>query len=154
MNLPTTIPEVTDFHKGAENMRLALKPHDIQDQCPLFHSFAPGMYTRLMAIPPNTVIVGKIHKHDHIFVLLKGELTIATPEGDAHYVAPAMFQAKAGTQRVVMTGEIPALAGTIHATDITTVEEAEASMVCPDLESFKEHLLCLGQPQPPLVHQS
>lgn len=145
MTTELAIPVVTLFHEGAEKLREALQPFDQQDQCPLFHSFASGMYTRLMGIPPHTTIVGKIHKHDHIFVLLKGELTIATPEGDAHYVAPAMFQAKAGTQRVVMTGELPALAGTIHATEITTVEEAETTMVCPDLPAFKEYISCLGQ---------
>ena len=47
---------------------------------PLTHSFAKGVYVREMNMPEGTYVVGKIHKRDHIWVLLEGYIMVATEE--------------------------------------------------------------------------
>src|SRR5689334_15204844 len=49
--------------------------------CPLQHVFAPGAYARTIFIPAGTVIVGKIHKHQHLNILSQGVVTVVTEGG-------------------------------------------------------------------------
>ena len=65
------------------------------------HSFTDGVYCREMTIPPETMVVGKIHKHKHHNFLVKGEILVATAEGGVqHLKAPMMIVSDPGTQRV------------------------------------------------------
>ena len=36
------------------------------------HFFAPGMYGRRFTMPAGMLVVGKIHKHAHLMMVLKG----------------------------------------------------------------------------------
>ena len=47
---------------------------------PLTHSFSEGIYVREMFMAKDGIVIGKIHKNDHIWFLLKGELLVATDE--------------------------------------------------------------------------
>ena len=50
------------------------------DKMPLRHSFTDGIYVRELTIPEGTMLVGKIHKHRHHNMLLKGDIIVATSE--------------------------------------------------------------------------
>ena len=77
-----------------------------QEDCPLTHTFAEGMYVREIFIPAGKVIVGKIHKHSHPNFLLKGKVSVYTEFGGIeHLEAPQSIISKAGTKRVVVTHE-------------------------------------------------
>jgi hypothetical protein len=54
-----------------------------QTDCPLKHTFAPGMYAREILLPPETFIVGKIHKHAHLNIVTRGRCTVVTEFGTA-----------------------------------------------------------------------
>src|SRR5437764_1331434 len=43
-----------------------------QVDCLLVHRFAAGLYMRELHIPAGVLSTGKIHKHEHIGMLLKG----------------------------------------------------------------------------------
>ena len=47
---------------------------------PLEHMFVDGVYIRQMDMKKDTVVVGAIHKHLHVWFLLKGDVTIATED--------------------------------------------------------------------------
>jgi hypothetical protein len=66
-----------------------------------FHHFCNGMYARELALPAGTVAVGKLHKEQNFFVVLKGELLLATPDGPLHITAPFMCTTEPGTKRAV-----------------------------------------------------
>ena len=68
---------------------------------PLKHSFAHGIYVREMKMDKETFIIGKIHKHDHIWFLLSGHLVVATENGTEEYVAPCYVKAAAGSKRAI-----------------------------------------------------
>ncbi len=70
--------------------------------CPLKHSFSDGIYVREIFIPAGTVVVGKLHKHDHPNFLMSGEVEVITEgEGKQKLVAPLSMISKKGTKRVV-----------------------------------------------------
>ena len=50
------------------------------DKAPLKHSFADGIYVREIFIPKDTVIVGKIHRHDHPNFLMSGRVIVITED--------------------------------------------------------------------------
>ena len=45
---------------------------------PIKHTFADGIYIRQMDMVKNSIVVGAIHKHLHVWFLLTGHVTIAT----------------------------------------------------------------------------
>jgi hypothetical protein len=86
-------------------------------QMPLRHIFTPGLYTREIFIPANTIATTRIHLCEHPFVLLKGTVYVWTEEsGWAKFVAPFMGITQPGTRRVLYTTE-DVVWVTFHATD-------------------------------------
>jgi len=67
---------------------------------PLKHTFAEGMLTREMHAQKGNVLIGKIHKYDHAWFLMKGKLLMGTPEGNKEICAPAWGTSPAGTKRI------------------------------------------------------
>tara|TARA_R100000935_G_scaffold58460_1_gene95692 strand:+ start:1949 stop:2401 length:453 start_codon:yes stop_codon:yes gene_type:complete len=75
------------------------------DLFPLKHSFAHGIYVREMKMDKETFVIGKIHKHDHIWFLLSGYLIVATENGTEEYKAPCYVKAPAGSKRAIYAVE-------------------------------------------------
>jgi hypothetical protein len=75
-------------------------------QFPLTHHFAPGMYLREIAIPAGSLVVGKIHKEEHLVVLLQGALRLYTEAGGMQDVfAPAVLRSPPGAKRAALALE-------------------------------------------------
>lgn len=66
------------------------------------HHFAPGVYMRQFVLPAAHVVVGKIHKLDHLAILLSGEGYVATEHGTEHYVGPCVIKSSAGIKRSIL----------------------------------------------------
>jgi hypothetical protein len=91
--------------------------------CPLTHLFTPGIYFRKIFMPAMSMVISKIHKTEHPFVILKG--TVSVKNGDDEpivYEAPYVGVTRAGTQRVLFCHTDVEWA-TIHATDKQNAEE-------------------------------
>ena len=102
-----------------------------QVDCPLVHRFTPGLYTREIFMPAGTLIVSKIHKTEHQFIIVKGKVSVFIEgEGDGvkTFTAPHVGITKAGTRRVLLIHDDCAWL-TAHATDKTTPEEVEADII-------------------------
>ena len=67
---------------------------------PIKHTFADGIYIRQMEMKKNTVVVGAIHKHLHVWFLLVGDVTIATENTTEDYIAPCYIVSTPGVKRV------------------------------------------------------
>ena len=65
------------------------------------HNFVPGIYLRQMILNPTAIIISAIHKRDHVWFLLEGDITIVNKDGEENYTAPYVGFSKAGTQRVI-----------------------------------------------------
>lgn len=103
-----------------------------QVECPTTHYFSPGIYIREMFLPAGTIAIGKIHKHAHMNILLKGRLALVGENGDrTELVAPMTFASPAGTQKAVHVLEDTILQN-VHATNERDLESLEAQLIVSD----------------------
>ena len=76
------------------------------DMFPLNHSFSEGVYIREMLMPKDGLIVGKIFKCSHHFILLKGKLLITMPgEETKIHTAPSWFTCTSNVRIVLLSLE-------------------------------------------------
>jgi hypothetical protein len=87
--------------------------HRMDESPPVKNWLAPGVYCREIHLPADSLVVGRIHRHDHMNIISQGSLTVYTEFGEETLTAPASFISKAGTKRVVWTHE-DAIWTTIH----------------------------------------
>jgi len=102
---------------------------------PVKHTFAGGCYIREIYNPAHELIVTKIHKKEHPFFLMKGEMSILTEEGIQNIKAPYQGVTKPGTKRAIYTHE-ECIFITVHATENTTIEDVEDEVVCTKYEDL------------------
>ncbi len=131
-----TIVSKTDFLFSLEQLELAIKEIPgyigINDaRTPLKHHFTPELYARSIEIPKDTILVTATHLTEHIAVISKGECLVSTENGTVKYTAGDVLVTKIGTKRAILVLEDLSWT-TVHATDITTVEET-SSLVEEDL---------------------
>lgn len=105
-----------------------------QTDCPLKHTFAPGMYAREIYLPADTFIVGKIHKHAHLNIVTRGRCTVVTEFGRREIDAsagPVTFTSDAGAKRALYVHE-DTVWTTIHAVQSTDLADIERDIIAPD----------------------
>ena len=101
------------------------------------HTFINGLYVREIFNPAGELIVTKIHKVEHLYLLMKGSMTIMEEGGERTITAPHYGVTKAGTKRIIYTHE-DCIFITVHATDKTTVKEAEEDIIAKSFKDIKE----------------
>jgi len=94
------------------------------ENLPLTHHFAPDVYGREMLLPVGNVVVGKLHRHAHLNVILKGKVRVTTEEGVKEYTAPCIFTSFSGTKRAVYVLE-ETIWLTVHPTEQTDLKKIE-----------------------------
>lgn len=94
-------------------------------QVELKHTFAPGVYAREVFLPKGIVVVGKIHKHEHLNFISKGKVTVFTEAGGEEVLeAPLTMVSPAGTKRLVIAHE-DTIWTTVHLTSETDLDRIE-----------------------------
>ena len=110
-------------------------------ECPLQHTFAPGVYVRTIFIPAGTVLVGKIHKHAHANILSAGDVSVMTEAGGIERLTgPLTMVSAPGTKRAVYA-HTDATWTTIHPTDTTDLDQIEADVIAPTFEDYERFAL-------------
>jgi hypothetical protein len=117
------------------NTKGALVGKELHEANPVKHTFAGGCYIREIYNPANELIITKIHKKEHPFFLMKGEMSILTEEGIQRIKAPYQGITKPGTKRAIYTHE-ECIFITVHATENTTIEDAEDEVICTKYEDL------------------
>jgi hypothetical protein len=119
--------------------------HGDSPQFPLTHYFAPGVYLRAIAIPAGSLVVGKIHKEEHLIVLLQGALRLYTEAGGLQEVhAPQVLRSPPGAKRAAL-----ALADTVwitcHAnpTDTQDLDQLETQIIAPSFAEYEAYRAAL-----------
>jgi hypothetical protein len=95
------------------------------------HWFADGMYCREMDWPAGVVVVGKVHRREHLFILLKGEATFSTDEGLIRCHAPQVIVGKPDMKRVGYA-HTDCTVLNIHKTNSRDLDEIELELIEPD----------------------
>jgi hypothetical protein len=105
------------------------------ENCTLKHYFTPKdaeygccTYAREIFLPKGAVVIGKIHKHQHLNFITKGKVIVFTEFGEKHLEAPCTFISEIGLKRAVYVEE-DTLWTTVHLTkfdnesDLAKVED-------------------------------
>lgn len=148
MTTPGTMIELRDAPKLADIQRLqamlGLMPQvDIEPK----HHFANGMYGRELLMPAGTLIVGKIHKHEHLAIMVYGDILVYTEQGGKKRLKGYnMMVSPAETKRVVYPFE-DTLWVTIHLDPDgkRDADALESDLITPDdagaLEAFAQQFI-------------
>ena len=72
---------------------------------PLKHTFVDGLYIREMEIKKDHFVIGKLQKSEHLWMLLKGHLTVTTLEGTQDYIGPCYIKSPGGIKRAMYAHE-------------------------------------------------
>lgn len=115
------------------------------------HHFANNLYARELRLPAGTLLTGKIHKTEHLNILAKGTIAIATEEGTTILTAPVVMVSEPGTKRVGLA-QTDVVWVTIHGTEERDLEKLEEQLIAKDFDDpellayeAKRGGLCLGQ---------
>ena len=74
-------------------------------QCPLVHTFTPGLYMRQILMPAGTMLTSRVHKQTHPFIIVKGRISVISGNERTTYTAPHIGITEAGTRRVLFAHE-------------------------------------------------
>lgn len=137
--LPANLPEPA--------LPLATKVNELQRamrelpqlELPTEHYFADGMYCRVVFRPFGTLIVGKVHRKEHFYIIAKGRVQITSEHGVMDITGPAVLVSKPGTKRAVFA-VTDATCMTVHRSDETDLEKLEEELIEPDPDAlFNSH---------------
>ena len=92
------------------------------------HYFADGMYARKVTRPAGFVIVGKVHKREHFYVVAKGSVLVVNGEERSHLKAGDLIVSKPGTKRNVFALE-DSVCVTFHRTAKRNLKEIEKELL-------------------------
>ena len=114
---------------------MALQKAMIQNITPMSldtkHRFHGGMYLREVFRPADFLIVGKVHKKEHFYIVLSGTVVITTDTGVTEVTGPYIFDSKPGTKRAVYA-KTDATCITIHRVESETIADVENELVEDD----------------------
>jgi hypothetical protein len=115
------------------------------EDCTLKHYFSPKdekygccTYAREMMIPKGTLIIGKIHRHQHLNFISMGKVVVFTEFGEKHLEAPCTFISEVGLKRAVYAEE-DTLWTTVHMTEFESeaeLDKIEQEVIAPSYDEM------------------
>jgi hypothetical protein len=131
------LPEFSnDFQEKIDQVELAIASGMDRVDCPVRHIFTPGMYGREIFMPAGSVVVSKIHKTEHPYIVSQGVAHVFIEGIGWHRIqAPFTGVTKPMTRRVLLI-EKDCVWTTFHATEKTDVEEIEKDIIVSRTEHF------------------
>ena len=99
-------------------------PEKDPDFNPVKHTFCKHQYVREIFNPAGELLITKIHKVEHPFFLLKGEMSILTEKGEERISAPYYGVTPVGTKRIILA-HTDCTFVTVHPTDKIDLKEIE-----------------------------
>ena len=108
---------------------------------PIKHTFADGVYIRQMDMAKDTVVVGAIHKHLHVWFLLTGHVSVATEDTTEDYIAPCYVVSTPGVKRVILAHENSIFVN-VHKNPSNTqdIEKLEKEIVALNYKEYEEYI--------------
>jgi hypothetical protein len=146
---PLVLIEPEESHNATQQKvsRLAAAMMDLpQADVPVTHRFLDGIYVREVLMRKGLIVVGKIHKQEHIAIISKGKATVLTEEGLKVIEAPYTFKSAPGVRRALYIHD-DMVWTTIHRTDETDLVAIEEQLIAKDFKELTHsevELLCHG----------
>lgn len=108
-----------------------------QIEIPLTHYFSKGVYGREINFDKGSLLVGKIHKHQTMNVISKGEVSVISVDGVIRAKAPFTFVSSPGAKRVIFAHEDSTWT-TFHGTHETDLEKIEEEFIAKNYDEVEE----------------
>ena len=146
-NLSITRKKIIDIEQTlinlADNKNIIADNGNIvyHDKFKYKHTFADGVYVRQMTIAKDEIVIGAIHKHLHVWVLLSGHITVLTEDNIEEYKAPHTVLSTPGVKRIIYGNE-ESIFTNIHKNPSNTkdVRELEKQIVALNYEEYEEYI--------------
>lgn len=119
---------------------------------PVKHHFSRGVYARELFIPKGIVLVGKIHKHSQINVVLKGDISVFSEDGIKRVKAGETIVSPPGVKRAGYAHE-DTVWTTIHGTHETDLERLEDELIAASFEDYDAFRVAFAQGEAPCLGQ-
>lgn len=103
------------------------------------HNFSFGVYARVLYIPANTILVGKLHKYPQINLIRQGCLSVLVGEKIKKLKAPCVVASPAGTKRIAHV-HVDTIWITVHGTNLKDVDKIEQTFIAQDEQEYLEFL--------------
>jgi hypothetical protein len=124
-----TILDRSAIDARLDELEIELSQQENQVEPPLMHYFTPGLYTREIYMAAGTLIISKIHKTEHPFVISAGKAYVKKNDGDWELLeAPYTGITYPGTRRVLYIEE-DCVWTTFHPTDIVPKDFTEEGIL-------------------------
>lgn len=131
-----SLPEVRDKITALKEWMVAL-PDELKLPFDNRHDFCPGIYARTIFMKADTVVISKIHKTQHFFVVVQGSCTVIDSHGTKQLIkAPYLGVTMPGTERALHIHE-DCIWTCFHVTDLTDPEEIGRQILAESLEVEK-----------------
>lgn len=113
----------------------------VTDLFPLKHTFADNIYVRQMSMQQNSFLVGAIHKHEHVWFLLSGHITVVTEDSVEEFIAPCYTVSKPGSKRVIFAN-VDSVFVNVHKNPDNTqdIDTLDKQIVCDTWEEYNEYI--------------
>jgi len=95
------------------------------------HYFCDGMYARKFSMKAGGLVVGKIHKKEHFFLCVYGQMQVWDEFSSKLYESGDIIKSTPGIKRVVFAITDCACV-TVHRTDKIKVEDIEEEVIDPE----------------------
>lgn len=105
----------------------------------LRHTFSPGVYVRELEIPRGAIVIGHLHKTEHVNMLIKGRMSVVVDGKLVEVSAPFVVNSLPGTRKIGFAHEDSVWAN-VHATNETDLEKLEDALI-EKSDTFKVHEL-------------
>jgi hypothetical protein len=110
---------------------------------PVEHRFSGDIYAREIKIPKGTLLTGRIHKFDHFDIMLSGDVTVSTDNGEVKRLTGLnIMEGKAGKKRAGFTHEDTHWI-TFHAVEERNPEEMYEFLTCGSFQELDDFNLML-----------
>lgn len=100
------------------------------------HFFHGGMYCREVWREAGVLVIGKVHRKEHFYLIASGTVLITDGDGmPQRFTGPHLITSAPGVKRAVHA-VTDVLCMTFHRTDATSIEAAEAELVDDDPDAM------------------
>jgi quercetin dioxygenase-like cupin family protein len=99
-----------------------------QEDIPVTHRFAPGLYWREIAVPAGVFIIGHRHKTAHFNILLKGRLRVLVDGRVKEVQAPYIVVSEPGVRKAALALEDSVWVN-LHPTEETDLAKIEEAVI-------------------------
>ena len=100
------------------------------------HHFADGVYLRELFMPEGSVVVGMIHRTQHLTIICSGTVRITTDNGVEEITGPTVFVSEPGAKKAILAITDATLMNP-HPTTETDLVKIEQTFIAPSFEALE-----------------